>query len=106
VPEPDGYDDGPIPEYYETGAGFSEPVREHGSATPPQPSAVDVEPSDLTRLLTESLGAQIVAEHAGPADIVAPGEGDDDEAAAELASAGPNLMDEPGLFDEDPREDN
>ena len=106
VPGEADFADEPVPEYYETGAGFIEPVRERG--TPQAPPAPDIAPSDLTRFLTEGLGARIVAEHAAPPEAIAPVAGDDDDAAAELAepdSAIPTLYDDPGLFESDPRED-
>jgi DNA polymerase-3 subunit gamma/tau len=103
------YDDGPIPEYYETGAGLTEPVREHSPARPVEASgASDGPPSDVRRMLTETLGGQIVAEHAAPPEAIASADGDDDDAAAELAqpdSAEPTLYDDQGLFESDPRED-
>jgi len=106
VPGESDFADEPVPEYYETGAGFTEPVRERGATS--APPAPDVAPSDLTRFLTEGLGARIVAEHAAPPEAIAPAAGDDDDAAAELAepdSAIPTLYDDPGLFESDPRED-
>ena len=106
VPGEADFADEPVPEYYETGAGFTEPVRERGATQ--APLAPDVVPSDLTRFLTEGLGARIVAEHAAPPEAIAPAAGDDDDAAAELAESGsaiPTLYDDPGLFESDPRED-
>ncbi|MDR3686813.1 MAG: hypothetical protein P4L93_07665 [Coriobacteriia bacterium] len=100
------YDDEPVPEYYETGAGMSEPIE----ATVPVPLAppTGTDPtapeSDLTRLLT-GMGAQIVAQHAAPPDALTPATDDDDDAAAELASADAAPYGDPGLFDSDARED-
>ena len=95
-------DDEPIAEYYETGAGFAEPGVGHSV---PSASATAAQSDDITRLLTEGLGAQIVAEHAAPPEALA---GSDDEAAAELEagdSDAATLYDDPGLFEADPRED-
>jgi DNA polymerase III subunit gamma/tau len=97
------FGDEPMPEYYETGAGFSEPVRERAGAEPLE--RLDVAPSNLTRLLTEDLGAQIVAEHAAPPGAIAAADSDDRAAATELASAMPTLIEDSRRFDEDPRED-
>jgi len=105
VPGEADFGDEPVPGYYETGAGFTEPVRERGGTQAPVP---DVAASDLARFLTEGLGARIVAEHAAAPDAIAPAAGEDDDAAAELAesdSAAPTLYDDPGLLESDPRED-
>ena len=113
VPASDtSYDDEPVPEYYETGAGLGEPALAEraghaASAAGPTASAFvpDQPQSDLARLLTEGLGAQIVSQHAARPDLLSPAPGDDDDAAAEFASAPPTLYDDPGLFGSDPRED-
>jgi hypothetical protein len=106
------YDDEPVPEYYETGAGavgeYESRPAAAASVASPIPAvapAVAGQQSDLARLLTEGMGAQIVAQHAAQPDAVTPAAADDDEAAAELAAAGSSSYDEAGLFDSDPRED-
>ena len=102
-----------MPEYYETGSGITAEHAAHPAeaaavvsapvAAPPAPSPPGQQ-SDLARLLTEDMGAQIVSQHAAPPDAVTPAPTDDDDAAAELASAD-SANGDAGLFDSDPRED-
>jgi hypothetical protein len=99
-------DEGPVPEYYETSG--AEPVQPAPRSAAPQPAPASVgEPdSDLRRLLTEQLGAQIVAERAAPTETTSAAEIDDDGAAEELAESDPaSMFDEPGLFESDQGED-
>jgi hypothetical protein len=105
------YDDEPMPEYYETGAGISEfettPVPAPAAPAPPARPAASASAgpqSDLTRLLT-GMGAQIVSQLAASPDALTPAPDDDDDAAAELASADAAPYGDPELFESDPRED-
>ena len=88
-------DEGPMPEYYETATGMSEPTVVHvargSSVNGGEPK------SELERLLMHDLGGQIIGEHAAPPS--------DDDTAENVAapneqadSAGPG-QDGPGLFD-------
>jgi len=104
------YDNEPMPEYYETGAGVSgfepAPPYEPAAAAPAAraTSTSGAPESDLTRLLT-GMGAQIVSQLAAPPDALTPAPEDDDDAAAELASADAAPYGDPELFESDPRED-
>jgi DNA polymerase-3 subunit gamma/tau len=99
-------DDGPIPEYYETGAGFSEPSvgHAHGGHAPKTPDPVAGGTDDIARLLTEHLGAQIVAEHAAQ-PVSANADEDAAEELAELDSAAGAVHNGQAVFDTDSGED-
>jgi hypothetical protein len=77
-----------------------EPASPPQAARPAAPSAVPQD--DITRLLTEGLGAQIIAEKpaGGAADTDDPGSEGGDPRADSVP-----VQDGPGLFDIDPRED-
>jgi len=114
------WDDEPMPEYYETGAGTSEDAAPHHAAQPapakrksslnqvvPSTMSGAAPASDLERLLVNDLGAQIVAEHTAAldsetADETAASEDGSFAALAETTDAG--RLD-PGLFDPDSGED-
>lgn len=90
---------------YDPGDGLTEPAIVHQSGTS-QPSGyapAEVETDDIKRLLTEHLGAQIVAEHAAPAEPPAEGEGDL-AVGDTLDSAGAASYADAGLFENDVRE--
>lgn len=89
----DPYDDGPPLDSYESDGGATHEeassAARHVAAPGPQ--------SDLELLLTQGLGAQIVSEHAGQADLAG---ADDQDDAAEPDSADIGSLD-PELFDTD-----
>jgi len=68
------------------------------------PSSVDAG-DDIKRLLTEHLGAQIVAEHAAPVESPAQGEGILGDEAGAQDSVETNSYADEGLFENDLRED-
>ena len=96
-------DDEPLPEYYETATGMTEPVAQaHSGATAGAVAGLSAnagEPkSELERLLMHDLGGQIIGEHAAPDSAgeleSATADGDD------IETADPG-QDGPGLFDTD-----
>ena len=90
VPAED-YDEGPEPEYYETGTAAIEPSA---------PAVAGHEPKTaVERLLMNELGGEIVAEHAADPSV-APDDEDMSALADEIETDGSEQSD-PGLFDND-----